>query len=127
MMAPIIPGVNSHEILPLVKEVASRGALKVGYTMVRLNGQIAGIFSDWLNRHYPDRANKVLNQISDAHGGSLNDSRFGTRMRGQGNYAEMVRKTMNLAKKRYLRGVDWPEYNTSRFRRPGKGQLSLWQ
>ncbi|MCA1762904.1 MAG: PA0069 family radical SAM protein, partial [Flavobacteriales bacterium] len=53
MMAPIIPGLNSHEILPLVKTVSERGALKVGYTMVRLNGQIAKIFESWIRDMYP--------------------------------------------------------------------------
>jgi len=127
MMAPIIPGLNSHEILPLVREVADRGALKVGYTMVRLNGQLSDLFKEWLLRHYPDRANKVLSQIAHAHGGSLRDSRFGTRMRGEGNYADMVRKTMKIAKEKYLSGRNSPEYNTALFRRPGKGQLSLWE
>lgn len=127
MMAPIIPGLNSHEILPLVKEVASRGALKVGYTMVRLNGQIGEIFEDWLKRTYPDRSGKVLGQIAHAHGGKVRDSRFGTRMKGEGNYAEMVKKTMAIARERYLKGREFPEYNTALFRRPERGQLSLWR
>ncbi len=126
MMAPIIPGLNSHEIFPLVKEVARRGALKVGYTMVRLNGQISEIFQDWVKTEFPDRANKVLNQIAHAHGGSLKDSRFGTRMRGEGNYAEMVKRQMTIAKLRYLSDREMPSTNLSIFKRPPKGQLSLW-
>lgn len=127
MMAPVIPGLNSHEILPLVKEVANRGALQVGHTIVRLNGWIGDLFKDWLQRHYPGRSEKVLNQVAHAHGGSLRDSRFGTRMRGEGNYAEMINKTMALAKERFLRGRVFAEYNTSLFRRPENGQLSLWE
>jgi len=127
MMAPIIPGLNSHEIFPLVKEVADRGARKVGYTMVRLNGQIAGIFESWIRENYPDRADKVLHQVADAHGGKLRDSRFGTRMKGEGSYAEMVKRTMEVARKRYLSGRNMPDLETSLFRRPPKGQLDLWE
>lgn len=127
MMAPIIPGLNSHEILPLAKAVAERGALKVGYTMVRLNGQIGGIFENWLRHSYPDRADKVMRQVASVHGGKVRDSRFGTRMKGEGSYAEMVKNTMAIARERYLPGRAFPEYDTSVFKRPPKGQLDLWE
>lgn len=102
MMAPIIPSLNSHEILPLVKKVSELGAKDVAYTVVRLNGQIAEIFSDWIHKALPDRAERILNQIAHCHGGSLNDSRFGTRMRGEGNFALQINETMALAKRKYL-------------------------
>jgi DNA repair photolyase len=102
MMAPIIPSLNNHEILPLVKKVAELGAKDVGYTVVRLNGQIAEIFSDWIHKALPDRAERILNQIAHCHGGKLNDSRFGTRMKGEGAFATQIRETMALAKRRYL-------------------------
>lgn len=128
MMAPIIPGLNSHEILPLVKRAAEAGARKVGYTMVRLNGAIGDIFENWIRDAFPDRADKVLNQIADAHGGQLNDSRFKTRMRGEGNYAEMVRNTMRIAREKYFPNHESFEYDFSLFRRPDKGgQLDLFQ
>lgn len=126
MMAPIIPGLNSHEILPLVKAVAERGALGVGYTMVRLNGAIGEVFAEWIRGAYPDRADKVLGQIAEVHGGAWNDSRFGKRMRGEGRYADMVKRTMALAKSRYLSGRELPAYDLTAFRRPGNGQLSLF-
>ena len=128
MMAPVIPGLNSHEILPLVKEAANRGAKNVGYTMVRLNGAIAEIFAGWIRGAFPDRADKVLNQIADAHGGQLNDSRFKTRMRGEGNYAEMVKNTMRIAKEKYFPNPEVFEYDYSQFQRPeASGQLNLFQ
>jgi DNA repair photolyase len=102
MMAPIIPSLNSHEILPLVKKVSELGAKDVGYTIVRLNGQIAEIFKDWAHKTIPDRAERILNQIAECHGGTLNDSKFGRRMRGEGTIANQVRDTMVLAKKKYL-------------------------
>lgn len=103
MMAPIISSLNSHEIIPLVKKVSQLGALDVGYTMVRLNGQVAEIFKDWAHKTIPDKADRILNQISETHGGTLNDSSFKTRMRGQGVIAKHVKHTMTLAKKKYLK------------------------
>ena len=104
MMAPIIPSLNSHEILPLVRMVSKLGALDVAYTVVRLNGQIAEIFSDWARKTIPDRAERILNQIAECHGGTLNDSQYGRRMRGEGVFAEQIKKTMEIAKKKYLGG-----------------------
>jgi len=103
MMAPIISSLNSHEILPLVQKVSQLGALDVGYTMVRLNGQVAEIFKNWVHKTMPDKANRILNQIAETHGGALNESSFKTRMRGQGVIAQQVKQTMNLAKKKYLK------------------------
>ena len=84
MLAPIIPSINSHEILPLAKAASEHGALSIAHTIVRLNGAIGEIFKDWIYKTLPDRAEKVLHQIESCHGGRLNDSRYGTRMRGEG-------------------------------------------
>lgn len=126
MLAPIIPGINSHEILPLVKEISERGALGVGYTMVRLNGAIAGIFSDWIRKTMPDRADKVLHQIQECHGGNLNDSRFGRRMKGDGNIAEQVAQQFSIARKRYLSGRSIPSLNCELHREHKNGQMRLF-
>lgn len=103
MMAPIIPSLNSHEIIPLVKKVSELGANDVAYIMVRLNGQVGEIFRDWAFKTIPDKAERILNQIAESHGGKLNDSRFGTRMSGEGTIARQVKDTMALAKKKYLK------------------------
>jgi len=105
MMAPIIPSINSHEILPLVKKVSELGARSVGYTIVRLNGAIAEIFKDWIEKTFPDRAEKVLHQIEACHGGNLNDSRFGTRMKGEGEFAKHIALQFKIAKTKYLSSV----------------------
>ena len=125
MMAPIIPGINSHEILPLVKEVADRGACQVGYTIVRLNGAIGEIFSNWIRKAMPDRAEKVLNQIAECHGGSLNDSRFGSRMRGDGKIAEQIQAQFQIARKKYLSGREKPVLNCQLHEEYKDGQLKL--
>lgn len=111
MMAPIIPGLNDHEIFQMVKTVADLGARAVGYTMVRLNGDVAEIFTDWIRKTMPDRADKVLNKIKECHGGSLSDNRFGKRMSGEGNIAKIISKQFRVAKERYLKDRTTPPYN----------------
>jgi len=113
MMAPIIPSLNSHEILPMVKKVSELGARSVAYTIVRLNGQIAEIFKDWAYKTIPDKAERILNQIAECHGGRLNDSRFGVRMRGEGTIALQIKNTMEIAKKKYLKGRKMPKLDAS--------------
>lgn len=126
MMAPVIPSINSHEILPLVKEVASRGAYGVGYTMVRLNGAIGEVFSNWIRKAMPDRAEKVLHQIAECHNGNLNDSRFGARMKGDGNIADQVAQQFAIAKKKYLSGRERPVLNCALHETYKDGQMKLF-
>lgn len=126
MMAPIIPGLNDHEIIPLVKTVAERGALGVGHTLVRLNGDVATIFEDWIRKAMPDRADRVLNRIRDTHGGNLHDSRSSVRMRGEGNYAEIIHAQFRVAKKKYLQGRKMPVFNLDLHEQFKSAQLRLF-
>ena len=96
MVAPLIPGLSDHEIPVILKTIANCGAIAAGYTIVRLNGAIGGIFEDWLRKNYPDRFEKVWHMIQSCHGGNVNDSRFGERMRGDGNIAQMIRDNFKL-------------------------------
>lgn len=111
MFAPIIPGLNNHEIFEVAKITSQLGALSLGYTMVRLNGDVGKIFEDWISKVFPDKADKVMNQIKSCHGGSTNDSRIGTRMRGEGNIAEIIRSQVQLARKKYFPEKILPPYN----------------
>ena len=111
MIAPIIPGLNEHEILGIAAEVANRGALSIGSTMVRLNGDVALIFEDWLQKNYPDRAGKIINKIKSCHDGNLGDSRFGKRMSGEGNIAKIINSQIKLARKKYFSDRSTPPYN----------------
>lgn len=126
MLAPIIPGINSHEILPMAKAVADHGALSMGYTMVRLNGAIGGIFTDWIRKTLPDRADKVLNQIADCHAGNLSDSRLSTRMRGEGHLADQIKQMVKLSRHKYFFNRQLPKLNTDSFESYQTGQLSLF-
>jgi DNA repair photolyase len=119
MTAPVIPGLTSDEIPDLVKAAAENGAMAVGYTMLRLNGSVKELFHDWLYKCFPDAADKVWHQVQDVHGGQVNDSRFGKRMRGEGKIAESVNQLFKLSVKKFLEGRKFPEFDYKNFRRPG--------
>lgn len=119
MNAPIIPGLNHHEIPSILKSASEAGANFAGYTVVRLNGQIATIFQDWLSKNFPDRATKVWNQIQEMHGGDVKDSRFRKRMSGEGKIAESVRMLFNVSKRKYFQDRHLAPLDTSKFLKGG--------
>ncbi|MGF2411366.1 MAG: PA0069 family radical SAM protein, partial [Ferruginibacter sp.] len=90
MMGPMIPGLNEHEMQRIMKAAADHGATFTAYTFIRLNGAIKFLFHDWLFKNFPNHADKVWHLIEQSHDGKVNDSRFGVRMRGEGNIAQMV-------------------------------------
>lgn len=126
MLAPIIPGINSHEILPLAKAASEHGAVSIGHTIVRLNGAIGEIFTNWIKKTMPDRAEKVLHQIESCHGGALNDSRYGTRMRGEGKIAEQINNLVKLARQQYFRNKKMPKLNLALYKLNKDGQFKLF-
>ncbi|WP_394747809.1 PA0069 family radical SAM protein [Spongiimicrobium salis] len=126
MLAPIIPGINSHEVLPLAKTVAEEGAVSLAFTIVRLNGAIGHIFTDWIKKTLPDKADKVLHQIEACHGGQLNDSRFGSRLRGDGKIAEHLHAMMRLAKQTYFKDRHFPKLNCDLHEAYKDGQMRLF-
>jgi DNA repair photolyase len=119
MMAPVIPGLTHHEIPAVLKAAADHGALTVGMTAVRLNGSIGKIFEDWLRKNFPDRFEKVWNQICSLHGGNVNDSQFGRRMTGDGNIADAIHQLFSVSKKKYFAGRSMPPYDLTKFRKGG--------
>lgn len=123
MNAPIIPGLNHHEIPAILKAAADHGALACGMTVVRLNGSIEKIFEDWLRRNFPDRFDKVWNQICSFHGGDVNDSQFGRRMSGEGNIADIIHQLHRASKKKYFADKKLPPYNLTLFRKGGNFSL----
>lgn len=126
MIAPIIPALNGSEVPALIEAAANAGALGAGYTVVRTNGAVKPVFETWLRAHFPDRAEKVLAQIRDAHGGQVNDSRFGKRMQGEGHFAENIRQVFALMRRRHFHGRHLPELDRTLFKRPEVGQLDLF-
>ncbi|NNJ81841.1 MAG: PA0069 family radical SAM protein [Flavobacteriaceae bacterium] len=126
MIAPIIPSLNSHEIIPIVKKVAELGARSVAHTVVRLNGQIALLFEDWLKKTIPNKADRILNQIAECHGGNLNDSKWGRRMRGDGVIAKQIGDTVALAKKKFLQGSGMPKLDRNHYLQLKDPQMKLF-
>lgn len=126
LMAPIIPGINSHEIFPLVKRIAEAGAYSVSYSLVRLNGAVGEIFTDWINKAMPDKADKVLNQIRACHGGALSENRFGIRMRGEGEYARQIARQFKVAKTKFMPNQQWPELDVTQFLQIKNPQYKLF-
>lgn len=126
MLAPIIPSINSHEILPMAKAVSEAGALSIAHTIVRLNGAIGEIFTDWIKKTLPDRADKVLHQIENCHGGTLNESRYGKRMRGEGQIAKQINDLVKLARLKYFKYKQMPKLNTDLHEPYKDGQTKLF-
>jgi DNA repair photolyase len=126
MVAPIIPGLNSEEILPIVKEIAARGATSFGYTLVRLNDTVEPIFIDWLEEHYPDRKDKVLNHIASMHGGKLGEKNVAKRRKGEGNIADMIHTTFRIGRQKFFTNEGIMPLATDLFDGTNGEQLSLF-
>lgn len=124
MMAPVIPSINTDAIAAVGRQASDAGALALGYTAIRLNGRVEPVFRDWLERHFPDRAERVMRQIAGLHGGKPGDSRFGVRMRGEGQLAAVIKQQFDVVRNLYFRERKMPGYNSSLFRR--RLQLSLF-
>ena len=126
LMGPIVPGLTDHEIDRILKAAADNGARTAAYTMLRLPYGVKDLFQTWLETHFPDRKAKVLNRIRDVRGGALNSAEFGTRMVGEGQYADTIAQMFALSKKRHGLTQGLPERNTSAFRREPQQQLKLF-
>lgn len=120
MLGPMIPGLNEQEMPAIIKAASNAGATFSAYTFIRLNGAIKLLFYDWLYKTFPDRADKVWHLIEGSHGGKVNDSRWGVRMRGEGSIAKMVNDQYHTYIKKY--GLDHERLGVdcSKFRRPGE-------
>ncbi len=134
MIAPIIPGLTDHEIMPIAEAATQAGAQAIGYTIVRLNGDIGQIFRAWAEQHYPDRADRIINRIKDCHGGKVNDSVWGQRQKGTGIYADTIAQRIKIARQLYLPHTvksateqrDLPDYNCQLFEQHRPGQHMLF-
>ena len=124
MVAPVIPGINDHELPNLLSAAAGAGASFAAYTPVRLPGAVAPIFEDWLGRHFPERKQKVLNRVRSMRGGRLNDPRFGPRMRGEGVFADHIARLFDISCRRAGIGRGrFPELSAAAFRRDAQPTL----
>ncbi|MGH7937672.1 MAG: radical SAM protein, partial [Bryobacteraceae bacterium] len=125
MVAPIIPGLNDHEVPAILQACADAGARWAGYTVVRLPLAVAPLFERWLEEHFPERKEKVLGRIRHLRGGQrLNDPNFKSRMVGVGIFAEQIRRLFETGCRRAGIGAR-VNLSTATFRRPNE-QLSFF-
>jgi DNA repair photolyase len=124
-ISPVIPSITDHEVEALVARAGQAGAREVTYNPVRLPHEVAPLFRAWLSAHYPDRAAKVMAIIRDLRGGRDNDPGFGTRMKGQGVWADLIRTRFLKARKRAGLGGDRLALRTDLFRPPQGAQMQL--
>lgn len=126
LMGPLIPGLTDHEIDPILKSAAEAGACTAGYTMLRLPYGVKDLFQEWLETHYPDRKSRVMARVQDVRQGRLNSSEFGSRMAGEGKYADYIAQMFALSRKRHGLNRPGPELSAASFRQTPETQLSLF-
>lgn len=125
MVAPVIPGLTDHEIPAIIAAAAQAGAREACYVPIRLPWAVTDIFEHWLESHYPGHKAKILERIRDLRGGRLNDPNFGSRMRGQGIYADTMRRMFTVAVRKAGLECGLPPLSSADFRVPGE-QLRLF-
>lgn len=101
MVAPIIPALTDHEIDWILAASKNAGASEAGWVMLRLPGEVAPLFEQWLNKNAPDRKERVLRAVKDIRAGALNDPRFGSRMQGSGPWADIIKQRFDKAARRH--------------------------
>nr|MBL8411655.1 PA0069 family radical SAM protein [Dechloromonas sp.] len=130
--SPLIPGLNDHELEKLLAAAREHGATSAGYTMLRLPHEVAGLFREWLEWHAPEKEARIMSVLYDLRGGKANDARFGSRMKGLGHFAELIRQRFDLCCRRQGLARDWPILDCGRFKTPpparaaDERQLSLF-
>jgi DNA repair photolyase len=125
IVAPVIPALNDHEI-PAVLTAAKAAGARWAYTeILRLPLAVTPLFEQWLNAHFPQKKDKILGRIRAMRGGKLNDARFGSRMRGEGIFADQISQMFHVACRKVGLPEEGPELSTSAFRRPGGKQMAL--
>jgi len=132
MVAALIPALNDKTLEHVLEAASKAGAMEAAYVILRLPNELKDIFKEWLAAHYPERAEHVISIVRQMRGGRENDPRFHERMRGTGNYAELIDKRFEIACRRFgLNGHGGgrrtPELDCTRFvpRSPG-GQMKLF-
>lgn len=125
LVAPVIPFLTDSELETILEASAKAGAQTAQWILLRLPGEVAGIFERWLRLHAPERADRILARLRDARGGRLNDPRFGHRFRGEGPIAELLAQRFRVAARRLGLDRPLPPLDSSRFQVPC-GQLPLF-
>ncbi|WP_111264914.1 PA0069 family radical SAM protein [Marilutibacter maris] len=117
LVAPVIPMINDRELEAILEAAHAAGARSAGHVLLRLPHELKQVWREWLQLHYPDRADHVMSLIRQMRGGKDYDSAFGTRMRGSGPFAELIAQRFRKAQKRLGYGR-LPPLDCSRFVAP---------
>jgi len=126
-VAPVVPGLTDHEVPAILEAAREAGARTAAYILLRLPHGIGRLFEEWLDRHLPDRKERVLGRIRETRGGRLYDSRFRQRGRGDGPYASHLHSMFRVAASRLGYDLDPAPLSTASFRAPRSGpQLGLF-
>jgi DNA repair photolyase len=129
-VAPVIPQLTDRDLEGILEAAAANGARSANWVMLRLPREVSPLFRDWLAQHYPLRADHVMSIVQQVRGGRDNDPQFGSRMRGQGQFSEIIGKRFALACRRLGLNVERTALDTTRFRPPRRredaGQLELF-
>ena len=132
MVAALIPALNDKTLEHVLEAAAAAGAAEAAYVIMRLPHELKDLFKEWLAAHYPERAQHVISIVRQMRGGKDNDPRFGSRMTGVGNFAELIEKRFDIACRRFSlnghgAGRNRPELDCGRFRPPSRhGQMTLF-
>jgi len=125
LVAPMIPGLTDHEMPAILKACRQVGATLAGYVPLRLPYGIGPLFEEWLTLHAPLQKEKILGRVREIRGGRLNDPNFGSRLRGQGEYAQHLDKFFEVTCRKEGLNASRPQLNAEAFRRPGS-QMDLF-
>lgn len=124
MVAPVIPALTDHDMEQILAQAYTAGARKAGYVFLRLPYELTTLFTDWLQQHYPLKAQHVLSLIQQSRGGKTYQSDFGKRMRGEGVFADLLANRFKLACKKYGFSSERLDLNTQLFAPPVAWRLT---
>ena len=125
----MIPALNDHEMEEILQTARQAGAEIASYILLRLPLEIKDLFVEWLEAHAPDKARHVMSLVRETRGGKTYEAAFGTRMRGTGEYAALLKKRFGIARRRLgYEAIERFELDTSQFCPPlaRDGQLALF-
>lgn len=120
LVAPVIPGFTQHELPSILKAAADSGASRAGYVVLRLPHSLTTLFEDWLDNHYPTHKDKILRKQAAMRGGKLNNTEFGSRMRGEGIHADQIQALYRMGIAQAGLNTEKFTLSTSAFRRQGE-------
>jgi DNA repair photolyase len=125
-VSPVIPFINEPELEQVLEAAKDVGASRAFSIVLRLPWEVNPLFQQWLEQHFPERAERVMARVREMRGGRDNDARFGTRMRGEGIWAQLLRQRFEKACARLGLNRGRIELDLTAFRPPPAAQASLF-